>query len=229
MLASAHSAGALRWFFTLFNRMKEVDPMASAQACLRLLMCTAQAHSERNNRWHALLKARHGLYGNPFDLELFDFELPSYLKTPSASQSTYANVTQGSESSSSYNPYSQSKSDGSFMRNLRALGCTSDKSASSLLGSKLHADTVIRHACGLLEVEPLHFVVSSTSDGARVERLESSPTGSPAPPVVAPPLLSQNVTSGYKAPSAQSLQALFSAFDNLQAYKEKVSEGYVLR
>ena len=40
-------------------------------------------------------------------------------------------------------------------------------------GGKWHADMVLRHVCGLLEVEPLHFSCHSTSDGTRMERMDT--------------------------------------------------------
>ena len=203
--------------------MKDVDPVTSAESCLRLLMSASQAHSERTNKWHSLLKTRYALYDNPFDLELFDIELSAYLKDPSSSQSTYANVTQGSDSATRSNSTSNKPS--KYLRCLQALGSVTDKVSMSVLTKRLHSDTVTRHACGLLEVEPLHFVVASTSDGARVERLESAPSGSPAAPVVGPPLLSANVNFGEPPIAPQHLKDLYSNFVkkfhplNLSSYK----------
>ena len=69
-----------------------------------------------------------------------------------------------------------------------------EKSANTpALAAKLHADLVARHIYGLLEVEPLHYTVASSSDGTKVERLDAAfsfgagggvGVGSVAPPLI---------------------------------------------
>jgi len=71
-------------------------------------------------------------------------------------------------------------------------------------------------ACqGLLEVQPLHFVCCSTSDGARVERVDSlqvagslGPTGVPAATMPMPPPATLPTVSASLAALEQELQVL---------------------
>lgn len=57
-VATAQSAGALHWYFTLLNRVKCMDVGATGQRCADILLQVARQYSQRTNSQHALLKAR---------------------------------------------------------------------------------------------------------------------------------------------------------------------------
>ena len=144
----------------------------------------AQQYSERHSTLHSLLKTRYGLYGHPFDPELFDIDPPLQARSGVGNGSvSYA----ASVSSAANNPHSNANASANNLvwsaedfdsKELLSLTNSSDKiSNSSALNSKLHADLVTRHVCGLLEVEPLHYSISATSDGTKVEKLESATPG----------------------------------------------------
>ncbi len=51
------------------------------------------------------------------------------------------------------------------------LGTTSEKGIGK--SSNNPGAQAMRHVCGLLEVEPLHFICHATSDGTRMERMDT--------------------------------------------------------
>lgn len=58
LLPSAQYAGAIRWFFTMLNRVKCLDITQVSQACSDLLVHTSKQYNERMSPLHALLKSR---------------------------------------------------------------------------------------------------------------------------------------------------------------------------
>ena len=58
LVGSAHSAGALHWYFTLLNRVKCMDITATGQRCAEMLVQVGKHYSQRANPLHALLKTR---------------------------------------------------------------------------------------------------------------------------------------------------------------------------
>lgn len=58
LLPSAHFAGAVRWFFTMLNRVKCMDITQVSQACSDLLVQISKQYNERMSPLHALLKSR---------------------------------------------------------------------------------------------------------------------------------------------------------------------------
>ncbi|KAH9496163.1 Baculoviral IAP repeat-containing protein 6, partial [Bulinus truncatus] len=113
-----------------------------------------------------------GLYGNPFEAELFDMDLggiakPNNITSASATPSTiFSNVIKSTAGNG--NTYSNKDQPGLFDMLLSA----SDKIA------KHHPDLLQSEILGLLEVEPLHFKCHATSDGTRMERMDASSSSS---------------------------------------------------
>ncbi len=60
------------------------------------------------------------------------------------------------------------------LRDLLLLGSATGGGTS---GSRSASSTAVQHVCGLLEVEPLHFVCHATSDGTRMERMDTGGYG----------------------------------------------------
>ena len=58
------------------------------------------------------------------------------------------------------------------LRDLMLLGST-EATGSSSKSSGSSNNSAVQHVCGLLEVEPLHFVCHATSDGTRMERMDT--------------------------------------------------------
>ena len=59
------------------------------------------------------------------------------------------------------------------LRDLMLLGSTGGTGNSSSKSSGSSNSSAVQHVCGLLEVEPLHFVCHATSDGTRMERMDT--------------------------------------------------------
>lgn len=71
-------AGALRWFSLLISGTSNAESQASiSTALLKLLVEVLNEISERPNKLNSILQSRFGLYGMPFESELFDAELPA--------------------------------------------------------------------------------------------------------------------------------------------------------
>lgn len=58
LIPSAQSSGAIRWFFTLLNRVKCMDVVSVAESCTDLLMEMSKHCYERMSPLHSLLKSR---------------------------------------------------------------------------------------------------------------------------------------------------------------------------
>lgn len=116
---------------------------------------------------------RYGLNGHPFEPDLFDMELPQAVKQIiPGNQSVYSftspmtgNCSSASSCTSGGNLQHQDDLDFYDFFN-----GPSEKSTKSLME---HARN---HVLGMLEVEPLHFTCHSTSDGTKMERLDSTAT-----------------------------------------------------
>jgi len=196
---AAPSAGAVHWFFTLLNHIKCLDSATVAVRCTQLLDVVArQYHSVgAGNVHHAVLRARYGLYGCPLDTELFDFDPPPMRTVPATANvsagSSYASivassvgptsmvgsttgtvpgigVTGISNAPTSSTTSSQPPPEDIAFKDLMNL-CSTDSCGYSKPSSDTHLG---RYLNGLLEVEPLHFTCHATSDGTRMERMDSS-------------------------------------------------------
>jgi baculoviral IAP repeat-containing protein 6 (apollon) len=190
----ASSAGPLHWFFTLLNHVKCLDASAAAQRCTELLGAVAQQYHAVGgaNNYHALLRSRYGLYGCPLDSELFDIDPPPLHTVPATSSvsagSSYASIVasgisqagvgsgvssgpvgmipiSGMSAASGINGGSSAPEDVAF-KDLMNLCWTDSKQSPD-------SQQMGRYLTGLLEVEPLHFTCHATSDGTRMERVDS--------------------------------------------------------
>lgn len=83
-------AGALRWLTMLITATSNYDSQGLISvALMRLLIDILVEISKRSNTLNSVLQSRFGLYGMPFESELFDAELPSFGK---GSNLSYCNV-----------------------------------------------------------------------------------------------------------------------------------------
>lgn len=83
-------AGAVRWFTMLISATSSVDSQGViSKALMKLLIEVLNEIAERPNAMNSILQSRFGLYGMPFESELFDAELPSIGRN---SNTPYCNV-----------------------------------------------------------------------------------------------------------------------------------------
>lgn len=86
---SSH-AGALRWFTMLISATSNVESQGPISvAIIKLLIDVLNEISKRPNTLNSILQSRFGLYGMPFESELFDAELPLFGK---GNNLVYSNV-----------------------------------------------------------------------------------------------------------------------------------------
>ncbi|XP_059157271.1 baculoviral IAP repeat-containing protein 6-like isoform X2 [Physella acuta] len=175
LLPLCTSSGAMRWFFTLLNRVKCMDMETVAEKCCDLLLSLSKQYNSRTQQQHALLKTRYGLYGNPFEAELFDMELSSITKPNTSPGSATPNTIFSNVIKSAVGGATAS-SNKEQPDLFDMLISPPDKNA------KNQPDCLQSDILGLLEVEPLHFRCHATSDGTRMERMDAtSTTSGPAP------------------------------------------------
>ena len=105
---------------------------------------------------------RFGLYGCPLEPDLFDIDPPMHVKSNSSGMVSYAGVVSGGSGSAG----------GEEVDFQDLFSMTSSGGGEKLSGSN-KMDQISRHICGLLEVEPLHYTCHATSDGTRIERLDT--------------------------------------------------------
>lgn len=166
-------AGALRWFTMLISATSNLESQGPISvAIIKLLIDVLNEISKRPNTLNSILQSRFGLYGMPFESELFDAELPLFGKgnniaysnvfLPKSNGGTVPNGVQ-QQQQQQQNQFSDLKS---FCQ-----GETSELRVPIHLRRK----SISNHIKGLLEVEPLHFVCCSTSEATRIENMDSMP------------------------------------------------------
>ncbi|XP_070181060.1 dual E2 ubiquitin-conjugating enzyme/E3 ubiquitin-protein ligase BIRC6-like isoform X3 [Littorina saxatilis] len=190
LLVSCGSAGSLKWFFVLLNRVKCMDPSLVARATTDLLNAVSSQYHRNMSPHHSLLKTRYGLYGNPFDMDMFDVELPHNLRQPPTPPSSYASAvakntsTFGGPVASNAVPPVVASTIGNGNGNGNGASNVQSREEPDLfemLNNPLEksgcsqVEFLRNHVLGLLEVEPLTFTCHATSDGTRVERVDASP------------------------------------------------------
>lgn len=180
-------AGAIRWFTMLISATSNVESQgAISTALMKLLIDVLNEISERPSAMNSILQSRFGLYGMPFESELFDAELPSIGRN---SNTPYCNVFMTKSGATTTNGQTQQQQNQfSDLKNF----CSSGASIFPMFylnnlitilhlldGSELRIPTQLRrksisnHIKGLLEVEPLHYSCCSTSEATRIENMDS--------------------------------------------------------
>lgn len=76
-LVMTKHAGSLRWFNLLISGLSTANSQAQiGESCVRLLLDVTKEIGTRWNQYSSILRTRFGLYGLPFEPDLFDAELP---------------------------------------------------------------------------------------------------------------------------------------------------------
>uniref|UniRef100_A0A336MXH4 CSON002646 protein n=1 Tax=Culicoides sonorensis TaxID=179676 RepID=A0A336MXH4_CULSO len=154
-------AGALKWFTLLISGTSALDSQNEiSEQSIKLLIEIAGEMVHRYNPLGLLLRSRFGLYGLPFEPELFDAELPNLSKSGNLIY-TYVPATK---------PGIQV---GNQPMDLKSF-CVSDGSELRVLPFQLRRKGIGSHFKGALEVEPLHFICTGTSEATRLENTDSA-------------------------------------------------------
>lgn len=147
----------------------------AGEACLQVLTDLSTELRRRSDPFHSLLRTRFGLYGTPFDPELFELEIPPVTKSYSHPL-TYSGYYQAVD------PPTTAGSGTFHLWGLKDVDFRDLLAGSSLnlkLG-KLGNLSPKQQIQGLLEVEPLHFTCHAASDGTRLEKIDLGITPLPA-------------------------------------------------
>ena len=104
-LVLAKYAGSLRWFNLLIAGTSTLASQGQiAESCVQLLLDVTKEIGNRWNQYTALLRTRFGLYGLPFEPDLFDAELPlsaKYNSLPSTLVSIIKNAASAQQQQNS--------------------------------------------------------------------------------------------------------------------------------
>ena len=116
---------------------------------------------------------RFGLYGHPFDSDLFDTDLPVALRQSSQVQPTSSaqNNAAGTTGNNNNNMTTTTSTVVEELDYYDLFNQPGDRT------SKVQLEYAKSNIFGLLEVEPLHFTCHSTSDGTKMERMDTNITG----------------------------------------------------
>ncbi|XP_053681780.1 baculoviral IAP repeat-containing protein 6 isoform X2 [Sabethes cyaneus] len=159
-IINSNHAGALRWFTLLISGASTSDSHGPiSEKCVFLLTEVANEMRKRSNPYVALLRTRFGLYGSPFEAEIFDSQ-PLTAKNNNITYTCSITKTTGTGANNQ-------------SIDLRSV-CIADGSELKFLPLQLRRRGIGNHFKGLLEVEPLHYVCSSTSDATRLENVDAS-------------------------------------------------------
>lgn len=166
-------SGALRWFMLLISGTSTQDSQGPiAEKCIEMLLKTVDEMSKKQNPLISLLRTRFGLYGLPFEPELFDVELPLSTKY-NLLPITFASVVKSSTS-----PHLQNQS--IDLKNF----CVTEGTELRILPIQLRQRGIGNHLKGLLEVEPLHFTCCGVSEATRLENMDSQQTNQSAANII---------------------------------------------
>jgi baculoviral IAP repeat-containing protein 6 (apollon) len=166
-IKKASHAGAVRWFTTLISATSNIESQTEiSKAIMQLLTEILHEIGNRPNTFNSVLQSRFGLYGMPFESELFDSELPWVGKNSNVS---YYNMFMKSSSNAANNTQQSQHHQNQFsdLKNF----CTADTSELKV-PIQMRRKSVSNHIKGLLEVEPLHFTCCETSEATRIENMD---------------------------------------------------------
>lgn len=162
-LAVAKYAGALRWFTLLISGTSTVASQGQiAEKCVELLLKVTEEIENRWTPYTSLLRTRFGLYGLPFDPDLFDAELALSTKYNAMPNSLAAMVDNAATIQQQNNVIDFKKF------------CSTDGTEFRSFPSQIRRKGISNQLRGLLEVEPLHFTCCAASEATRVENMDSA-------------------------------------------------------
>lgn len=162
-LATARYAGALRWFTLLISGTSTGSSQGQiAEKCVELLLQVTEEIEKRWTPYTSLLRTRFGLYGLPFDPDLFDAELALSTKY-NAMPNALASMVENAATIQQQNNVIDFKK-----------FCSTDGTEFRSFPSQIRRKGISNQLRGLLEVEPLHFTCCAASEATRVENMESA-------------------------------------------------------
>ncbi|XP_055907013.1 baculoviral IAP repeat-containing protein 6 isoform X1 [Eupeodes corollae] len=212
-LISSKYSSVVRWFILLTCSTSTADSHNSiSEICVKLLMDITNEIEKRWDPYCSLLGTRFGLYGFPFEPELFDVDLPNMSKNNTSSPNTLVNIIRSNAG--------LLQSQGMDFKKLSSIDGVEFRSFPHLIKCK----GVSNQLRGLLEVEQLHYICSATSEATRIDNMDSSSTSSASNinmEEIIIPTMSNNM-DGQKDPENGKLNDIVNNVKNILADKLKM-------
>lgn len=166
-------AGSLRWLNVVIcgTSSAKTYPEVAGQI-LELLSGTSAELDRRYNPYLSLLRARFGLYGLPFEMEMFDVEIPRSNNKAAAHPSTLASIVKTATAVSAV-PVAEGGKTSSGTSSSGTSNLT-DTLETKYLPINLKRRAVGHQMKGLLEVTTLHYICVDASEATRLESVEST-------------------------------------------------------
>ncbi|XP_062126380.1 baculoviral IAP repeat-containing protein 6 isoform X3 [Drosophila sulfurigaster albostrigata] len=166
-LPQARCGSVVRWYTMLACATSTAESHNSiSEYAINLLK---DISSEIDKRWDphcALLSTRFGLYGFPFEPEIFDFDFPNINRNGSSSSSM--GLTNVIRSSATILPVT-----GLDIKRLSSIDGVDFRTFPHLIRGK----SISNQLRGLLEVVQLHFTCVQTSEATRIDNIDSTVNG----------------------------------------------------
>ncbi|XP_073817547.1 BIR repeat containing ubiquitin-conjugating enzyme isoform X2 [Musca autumnalis] len=161
-LPFAKHASVVRWYVMLacitstnktYNGISEM--------CVKLLVDISEEIKRRWDPYGALIGTRFGLYGFPFEPDIFDYDLPNVNKNNVNFSSTLMNIIR--------NNAGLVQAAGIDIKKLCSIDGVDFRTFPHLIKCK----SVSNQLRGLLEVEQLHFNCAATSEATRIDNMDT--------------------------------------------------------
>lgn len=135
-IVKTNHAGAVRWFTMLIAATSNVESQGViSTALMKLLIDVLNEISERPNAMNLILQSRFGLYGMPFESELFDAELPSIGRN---TNTPYCNVFMTKSGATAMQPNGQQQQQQNQFSDLKNFCSSGEKTKSVKLIKNSH-------------------------------------------------------------------------------------------
>ncbi|XP_070137301.1 dual E2 ubiquitin-conjugating enzyme/E3 ubiquitin-protein ligase BIRC6 isoform X1 [Drosophila bipectinata] len=161
-LPRAQCGSVVRWYMMLTCATSTAESHNSiSEQAIALLKEIAGEMDKRWDPYCALLSTRFGLYGYPFEPEIFDFDFPNINRHGSSSSVALTNVIR---SSATILPVT-----GLDIKRLSSIDGVDFRTFPYLIRGK----SISNQLRGLLEVVQLHFTCVQTSEATRIDNIDS--------------------------------------------------------
>ncbi|XP_067616443.1 baculoviral IAP repeat-containing protein 6 isoform X2 [Eurosta solidaginis] len=161
-LPSAKFASVVRWYSMLACATSTMESHNGiSELCVKLLTDIAQEIDGRWDPYCSLLSTRFGLYGFPFEPEIFDYDLPNINKNNVALPSSLINMIRSNAG--------LMQAAGLDIKKLCSIDGVDFRTFPHLIKCK----SVSNQLRGLLEVEQLHYTCASTSEATRIDNMDT--------------------------------------------------------
>ncbi|XP_075144573.1 BIR repeat containing ubiquitin-conjugating enzyme [Haematobia irritans] len=161
-LPFAKHASVVRWYVMLACITSTNKTYNSiSEMCVKLLVDISEEIQRRWDPYGALIGTRFGLYGFPFEPDIFDYDLPNVNKNNVNFSSTLMNILR--------NNAGLVQAAGIDIKKLCSIDGVDFRTFPHLIKCK----SVSNQLRGLLEVEQLHFTCAATSEATRIDNMDA--------------------------------------------------------